>query len=207
MAIIIESDIVHTVVLSIARRHPWVDVDDLRQEAAIAVMNAIDKFDPDKSDNVKSYIRTVVANHCRNYAWQYYGPTSAPQNGTRQSHVARIKSTSLQYAADKSDDDTAVYAGFVDEAASRDCEGDVVITCIQDNAVVYSRARQAIRFALLQLGEHAELIAAVLSGELSQEDAAKMYKVPRRRVAELIAQARSVFRQSEACKSAFEDLG
>jgi len=205
MAIIISAEIVQNVVMAVARRHPWVDIADLRQEAAIAVMTAIDKYDPDKSDNIKSYIRTVVANHCRNYAWQFYGPTSAPNNGTRQSHVARFRSVSLDAITGTDTDGGDLTTQ--NAAAVRDCEGDEVITCVQDRAVAHSRARNAIRFALLQLGEHAELIAAVLTGELSQEDASKLYGVSRRRVAELVAQARAVFQQSTDCRSAFEDLG
>ena len=207
MAIVINASIVNNVVLAVARRHPWVDIDDLRQEAAIAVMFALDRYDPDKSANITSYVRTVVASRCRNYAWQFYGPTAAPNNGTRQSHVTRIKAFSLQHAAECGDDDNHNnYNGILEEASVRDCTGEEVITCVQDKALAHTRARNAIRFALLQLGEHAELIAAVLTGELSAAKAAKLYGIPSRRVNELVAQARSVFQESEDCRAAFEDL-
>lgn len=199
MGLRIDMSTIESTVRAMAQRHPWVDLDDMRQEAAIALLTAIDKFDPDKPNaNLHAYARQVVANSCRAYAWQCYGPTGIPDNSRRV--LAAKSATSISLDCD------SVPHAIAQQAQLRTCSGDDADQCTQERDAALARARSAVRFAILNFGEDADMIVAVLSGELSQRQAVKVYDVSARYVADVVQAAKSTLANEQACKCAYEDL-
>lgn len=141
------------------RTHPWLDAADLQNEAWLAMLEALPRYQPEAGD-LGGYLYRCAARAAKRLCWRLSVAANVPENGRAPAVVARLRKASVG-------EDVLATVAVEQDAA------DVALDKVKRDLVLTQVVAEH-----LAAGRHGEAVRAVLTGEAKSADVAEAAGIP-----------------------------